>query len=463
MAVVEKKPDTRSSTKPMPLPIAGILGAIYVIAALSAIFVGLPWLWQQVGFTQATLAASAGRAAAAIAAVIILFVVGGKLLGSRPRPGVKAAVFTTLFLAFVWLMLARLFGGWLQSWTYDGWLSGLGTTTGMGIFAVISVLLAYWFVKMLFRPTFPKKMENFEKQGWFNFGAYKPGQGLRVRRGTMLGIMLVAGAGIWVMVNRSLDKGNWEVNIPFTAEAVITEPGDAIYLADLDENTKAQLQRTAGDKAETWVITRAELRDLNAKLSPGVSRRVKDAELFDDYGIKGLAEKYQFKKDQIVTKRQWDEAVKAIKDLEQDRRGERLSSDESHEIEWELRLAAPVTKEITSNVQYASILLLPDVQYTLPLLLIVLTLWFAWRVINLPVFADFLIATEAEINKVSWTTRSRLYQDTIVVLSTLIILAVFFFVVDNVWFQVLKWKPIGVLKIPENQGQRPADVEDLKW
>ncbi len=32
-------------------------------------------------------------------------------------------------------------------------------------------------------------------------------------------------------------------------------------------------------------------------------------------------------------------------------------------------------------------------------------LWLAWRVVNVPSFADFLIATEAELNKVSWTTR----------------------------------------------------------
>ena len=32
--------------------------------------------------------------------------------------------------------------------------------------------------------------------------------------------------------------------------------------------------------------------------------------------------------------------------------------------------------------------------------------WIAFRLVNLPSFADFLIAVEAEMNKVSWPTRS---------------------------------------------------------
>ena len=40
------------------------------------------------------------------------------------------------------------------------------------------------------------------------------------------------------------------------------------------------------------------------------------------------------------------------------------------------------------------------------------------------------IATEAEINKVSWTTRKRLIQDTTVVLVTVFLFTLFLFVVD---------------------------------
>jgi preprotein translocase SecE subunit len=89
--------------------------------------------------------------------------------------------------------------------------------------------------------------------------------------------------------------------------------------------------------------------------------------------------------------------------------------------------------------------LLPDVQFTVPLLLAAVSLWLAYRVVNLPVFADFLIATEAELNKVSWTTRKRLVQDTIVVLVTVVLLTVFLFVVDQLWGFLLE--RVGVIQI----------------
>ena len=85
-----------------------------------------------------------------------------------------------------------------------------------------------------------------------------------------------------------------------------------------------------------------------------------------------------------------------------------------------------------------SIILLPALQVTVPVLLGLASLWFAYRTVNLPVFADFLIATEAEMNKVSWTTRARLVQDTVVVLVAVVLLTFFLFVVDWCWSLALK-------------------------
>jgi len=94
-----------------------------------------------------------------------------------------------------------------------------------------------------------------------------------------------------------------------------------------------------------------------------------------------------------------------------------------------------------------SIVLLKDIQFTLPILVALASLWLAYRVVNLPVFADFLIATEAEMNKVSWTTRQRLIQDTIVVLVTVVLLTAFLFVVDVAWNMVLT--RIGIIVEPK--------------
>jgi preprotein translocase SecE subunit len=106
-------------------------------------------------------------------------------------------------------------------------------------------------------------------------------------------------------------------------------------------------------------------------------------------------------------------------------------------------------------IEYAGLTILPSVRFTVPILLVFLAIWVGWRVVNLPVFADFLIATEAELNKVSWTTRKRLIQDTIVVLTTVVLLTIILYVLDIVWaFSIQK---IGVLNPPQNrQGQEAA-------
>jgi len=119
--------------------------------------------------------------------------------------------------------------------------------------------------------------------------------------------------------------------------------------------------------------------------------------------------------------------------------------------------------EPSGPIRTANITLLPAVQYTLPLLLLVGSLWLAWRIVNLPAFADFLIATEAEMNKVSWTTQKRLIQDTIVVLVTVVLMALFLFGMDWGWKVILSWKPIGVLHIPPESAQQNKKVEEKKW
>ncbi len=70
--------------------------------------------------------------------------------------------------------------------------------------------------------------------------------------------------------------------------------------------------------------------------------------------------------------------------------------------------------------------------------------WAIFRLVQYPPFVEFLIATEAEMNKVSWTSRDDLYRATTVVLATVVIMAVFLFGVDWLWSRLLQL--IGVLK-----------------
>ncbi len=63
--------------------------------------------------------------------------------------------------------------------------------------------------------------------------------------------------------------------------------------------------------------------------------------------------------------------------------------------------------------------------------------WFGFRVVNLPNFADFLIAVEAEMNKVSWPTRTELFRSSLVVIFSILFLAGILFCYDLFWRELL--------------------------
>jgi preprotein translocase subunit SecE len=76
--------------------------------------------------------------------------------------------------------------------------------------------------------------------------------------------------------------------------------------------------------------------------------------------------------------------------------------------------------------------------------------WLIFRIVHFQPFAEFLIATEAEMNKVSWTSKEDLYRATTVVLATVVLMAVFLFVVDWLWLFILR--NIGVLQFTGGGG-----------
>lgn len=86
----------------------------------------------------------------------------------------------------------------------------------------------------------------------------------------------------------------------------------------------------------------------------------------------------------------------------------------------------------------------PIAQFAIPVLVGIVFAWVIWRIVNYPSFADFLIGTEAEMNKVSWTSREDLRKATIVVLATVLCLALYLFAVDYLWSALLQ--AIGILK-----------------
>ena len=79
-----------------------------------------------------------------------------------------------------------------------------------------------------------------------------------------------------------------------------------------------------------------------------------------------------------------------------------------------------------------------------PTLLVLAGWWIAFRLVNMPNFADFLIAVEAEMNKVTWPSRTELFRSSLVVIFTILFLALILFGYDVLWKVVLS--TIGVLR-----------------
>ena len=89
-------------------------------------------------------------------------------------------------------------------------------------------------------------------------------------------------------------------------------------------------------------------------------------------------------------------------------------------------------------------------RFGLPAAFAVVLGWVVFRIVHFPPFAEFLIATEAEMNKVSWTSKDDLIRATTVVLTTVVLMAVFLFLVDTLWTFILRM--IGVLQFTGGGG-----------
>lgn len=80
----------------------------------------------------------------------------------------------------------------------------------------------------------------------------------------------------------------------------------------------------------------------------------------------------------------------------------------------------------------------PALRLWVPMVILVAGCWLAYRVVNMPRFADFLIAVEAEMNKVSWPTRSELWRSSLVVMATIFVLAAILTIYDFFWITIFQ-------------------------
>jgi preprotein translocase SecE subunit len=321
-AVQTSQPQPGSEPRPTNpttrLLTAGLAGAVYLLVGIAVAGYAVPLLWTQ--FLAPAFAGNAFvnaflRIVVQLGVIVGLVVFGSRLAGSDPPKGFRGSVFLWLVALIVGFLIAREIG------------LLVGVSAGPIVFAVslVAVAVAAW--RLLATPKAVGWMHALEEQGWFHTNNYKRTQGLRVRRYTLVGLLLVGLSGVWAgWHHMTFGSGDKWMRMPFLVEG-------------------------------------------------------------DDF--------------------------KAV------------------------------------NV-------LSDVQYSVPLLIAAAVLWVSWRAVNLPTFADFLVATEAEMNKVSWSPRKRLVQDTVVVLTTTILLTLFLLFVDLFWGWLLSREPIGVL--PAHQAKQKVDV-----
>ena len=314
-AVQPKTPPTLPA-RPTNALLTGALGATVMVVGIAVAGYAVPLLWAQAvtpvlaplgGFADALL-----RIAAQIATLVAFARLASLGMGSNPPKGTRGAIGLIVSLVVAIAFLVNAVGQNMAESAY-----------GLPVTLVVLGALVGGAFRLLTSQTGQGFMVATEEQGWFSLFSYKPAQGLKARRYTLIGLLLVGWTGIYSLMNHTLLNGNWVWNVPFAGTAVT---------------------------------------------------------------------------------------------------------------------------------------LLTDIGYTLPILLGVAVFWVAWRAVNVPTFADFLIATEVEMNKVSWSSRKRLIQDTIVVLVFVILMTLFLMVVDFFWGWLLSRSFIGVL--PSKTEATAAQVID---
>ena len=85
------------------------------------------------------------------------------------------------------------------------------------------------------------------------------------------------------------------------------------------------------------------------------------------------------------------------------------------------------------------------VRYGIPGAVAILGCWVAFRVIHHEKFAEFLIATETEVEKVHWPDRQHVQRASVVVIVTMLAMGGMLFLFDFIWRTVFTY--IGFLQL----------------
>ena len=306
---------------------ASATGAVIVLLGLAAAL-ALPHYWDR--FVAPALAPAGSvvegglRLLAQLGIVLGSFSLVRVVLGANPPFGVRGGIVLIVSAAITLFFVVRAIGLNLET-------SSLESSASIITFVIFGALLGLTF-RALASESGVDWMRGLEEQGLVAFNNYKPAQGQRMRRYTLIGFLILTLSGVYSLMTHNMLVGPWTLEIPFL----------------------------------------------------------------------------------------------------------------------------PAANRI--------LVVLQDLSVAGPILLGVAAFFISWRLVNMHSFADFLIATEAEMKKVSWSSKKRLIQDTVVVLTTVLLMTLFFLFVDFFWSWLLSQKYIGVLpsQTPTVQSQALPQVDPVR-
>lgn len=473
------------------LLIGSLLGSVVILAGLVA------GGYAAAAIPEGTSYAEVARIAAYLGTVLAAVAVGGMVANTNPARGVRGGIILTVSVVIAAAFIAAAFYGNLREGLFGPILAGV--TLAAGAFAVFRILTSQQGMGWC---------RAVDEQGWADFHQHKRSQGLLVRRCTLAGILVLGVTGAYSLFKAepfnvkkptagrtSLAGGEdtagegqtssgataskipppLNYHLPFTE---VTDPAGYKFRAGKEELTTLDVEEA--------VKKHPEVAEAVALSSPGdeVSDR---AVVFVELKVKsgkrvGANKELQGQLQKWLADGGADSAgkVRAAVDRTPDLQAKMKESSEPLAKNFDIRFVDKVVKSRNGAVNRhyyhemeagreahedaaALMPLIPVANLTLPLLLCLATVWIAWRTVNVPTFGDFLIATEAEMNKVSWTPKKRLVQDTIVVLVCLLLLTVFLLVIDLFWGWLLSLDFIGVLPKKTGTGGTAGGELNLKW
>src|ERR1019366_6267711 len=203
---VAETPTTESIARnpQQQLAVGSAIGAVAILACLWIVFAGLPELWGRVWaqiFTDNLDLKRNVFLSDALLILIDLLLIGGlgfatfRIFQQQAQTGLRAGIFFGAIYLFAVLALCGWLSGLMQDQFQDnppvGWaVLGIVFAAPLGGAGYVYLAGSGW---MNFLGT-------VEHQGWFDGRSYKANQGVRVRRGTILGFIAVGACGIITLI-----------------------------------------------------------------------------------------------------------------------------------------------------------------------------------------------------------------------------------------------------------------------